>query len=200
MVKRRSFFELSEEQERELRASGLERGQVGHRGRPFVAPPDLGGGPVFCWTRNPGKRIVYFEFMGTLLTEKEFNYHFGTGAWKNTQRRREKWALLRMRASRLRKDPTTAVYRLVQRKDSGCRIARVILWAEARSPHPDFYGEDWDGDITELFGPRNSPWGKVTDLVPEEPPVEPEEAQAFWEWWAEEILPLKSRESWGFVW
>lgn len=201
----RSFFELSEAEEKELRAAGYERGQVGHRGIPFAAPADLGGGPVFCWTRGPvgryGRKIELFEFMGCLLSEYEFRYHFAPGAWKNTQRRAEKWDLLRMEASRLRKDPTTAVYRLVQRKDSGCRIARLILWAEARREHPEFYGEDWDGDITDLFSPQGSRLEpKVMQLVPEEPPVEPEEAQAFWEWWAEEILPLKSRKSWGFVW
>ena len=183
------LFTLSEEDKNSLREKGY--------------CPRSPKGAVEPWVReghhSPEHPRILRVFLGCVLTWRDYSYLFlPNGGYPAPLH--ERWGTQRQRAARLLGDPSTAVYRLAKRRDGGCRVARGILAVEARHPCGAFSGRDWNGDISVLFSSVMVGGSDLGSAFPEEPPLSPQEAQSFWEWWAGEILPLKSRKSWGFVW
>jgi hypothetical protein len=191
-----NLFTLSPGEEEELLAEGYQLRHLTRVGEKRGLIPVLWV-PKGDRRARRGKKKIY-EYLGHLFGPDVFTKLFLPGAHGYPQRLHEKWALQRIRFSKLREDPSTAIWRLEKRREAGCRIARMILQQQARNRCGPFHGQDWDGNITDLA--EEGSWDYLWETFPEEPPLDPEEAQEFWEWWAREILPLKpQKKSWGYV-
>jgi hypothetical protein len=192
----KNLFTLSPGEEEELLADSYERRELKRVGAKEGLIPALWVCKGDRRARRRGRKV--YEYLGHLFGTQVFTSLFQPGG-DYPSRLHERWDLQRIRYGKLREDPSTAIWRLYQRKAAGCRIARMILWKEARHRAGPFYGQDWDGDISELAD-AGSWMNYLWETFPEEPPLGPEEAQEFWEWWAREILPLHpSKKSWGYV-
>ena len=190
------LFTLSEEEKNSLR----EKGYCPRRPK-RVTHGQFEGCAVEPWVRRGHHSSehprVLRVLLGSILDWKAYSFLFlPNGGYPAPLH--EKWSLQRQRAARVLRDPSTAVYRLAKRRDSGCRVAERILRMEARNKCGAFFGRDWDGNIAYLFSSATVDGWDLGNEFPEESPLSPQEAQAFWEWWVEDILPLwRWRRQWG---
>tara|TARA_B100001989_G_scaffold225481_1_gene180558 strand:+ start:2311 stop:2970 length:660 start_codon:yes stop_codon:yes gene_type:complete len=191
-----SLFTLSPGEEEELVAGGYQLRHLTRVGEREGLVPALWICKGDRRARRRGRKV--YEYLGYLFGPEVFTKLFLPGANGYRQRLHEKWNLQRIRFAKLREDPSTGIWRLYRRREAGCRIARMILSQEHRHRAGPFHGEDWNADITDLA--EEGSWHYLWETFPEEPPLEPSEAQQFWQWWAREILPLHpGKRSWGYV-